>query len=108
MKIRQLLLNALAPDSGFTLADSFPLFDYSKIPFRRYDHNEDNKNNSGTYWILKSSHITVGRWSRQGKDGGANEYSIENAWPTLKGLSGPFEQHRQEIRNLLNNAIIKD
>ena len=107
VEIRNLLMAALSPEAGFTLSDSFPLFDYTKIPFRRYDHSEDN-NYSGTYWILEGSHITIGSWSRQGKDGGANQRSIENAWPELKGLSGPFEQHREEIYTLLESAIIKE
>ena len=101
------MLNALSSQSGLTRSDIFPLFDYTKLPFRRYEHSEDD-NDSGTYWILENSYITVGGWSRQGRDGGANLYSIETAWPHLRGLSGSFEQHREEIYAILENAIIKE
>lgn len=107
VEIRHRLLAALARESGLTIADAFPLFDYSKIPLRHYEHSVDD-NDSGTYWALEGTHITVGGWSRQGRDGGASQLSIEAAWRTLSGLSGPFEQHRAEIQALLEEAIIPD
>tara|TARA_Y100001954_G_C15703395_1_gene549037 strand:+ start:118 stop:897 length:780 start_codon:yes stop_codon:yes gene_type:complete len=106
-ELKKTLVEALHPDANLTLTDGFPLFDYSKIPVQRYDCSDDN-GMTGTFWNLESTHIFIGGWSRQGRDGGGHRISIEKAWQKLDGLSGSFEQYRAEITTILKNAIIEE
>ena len=68
----------------------------------------DDNGMTGTFWNLESTHIFIGGWSRQGRDGGGHRISIEKAWQKLDGLSGSFEQYRAEITTILKNAIIEE
>ena len=104
--VKRILIEALQADANLTLADGFPLFDYSKIPVRRYEYSDDG--NTGLLWNLEGNHIFIGGWSRQGRDGGGHRITIEKSWPKLYELPGRFEQHKSEIISILENAIIEE
>lgn len=105
--IKKILIDAVHADSNLTLADGFPLFDYSKIPVKLYNY-EDENGKSGAFWNLSGNHIFIGGWSRQGRDGGGHVVSIEKVWATQDGLYGHFEQYKSEIRTILESARLEE
>ncbi|MCP4439868.1 MAG: hypothetical protein GY810_13065 [Aureispira sp.] len=107
LKIKELLLAALAPKAAFSTKDLFPLFDYTKIPIKRYEYSKDG-GHSGHWWSLESNHVSIGGWGRGGRDGGGHHTSIEAAWPKLNGLSGEFDKYRAEVMVFLKTAIISE
>lgn len=106
-EIRQLLLTALSAEAGLSSKDLFPLFDYTQLPHKRYEHSNDG-GYSGEWWSLEGTHISTGGWSRQGRDGGGSHCSIESVYPSLNGLSGPFEKHKAEVLACLKAAILEE
>ena len=50
--MKRILIESLQADANLTLADGFPLFDYSKIPVRRYEYSDDD-GNTGLLWNLE-------------------------------------------------------
>lgn len=104
IKIRQYFLNAFSADSGFTKKDTFPLFDYTKIPKRSYEIELDFS--SGRFWSLTGWSVLTGGWDHGAS--GSYSRSIESEWPDFPSLSGNFEKHKEEIKALVEAAIINE
>jgi hypothetical protein len=106
-QIRQIVYKALSPEANFSLEDTFPLFDYSKIESMRWEKTSPDKF-SGDYIELHSDRLTIGGWSNP-RDGGAYDASIERVWSERFTASfSKFEEAYQQIYQVLENAIIKD
>lgn len=105
-KIRLEILNALSPESEFTLRDAFPLIDYDKIQTESVTSRDEDlggSNYGGKFQFLHKESVEVGGWDRGG--GGSKTVSLErflaNEWEVQSEAPALFLARIQE-------AIIKE
>lgn len=105
--LRQAILDALNPIAGFTLKDTFPLFDYNKIEYQRWEFSHSNMI-SGEFAVMNPTHFEIGGWDNP-RDGGSGRYSIENIWAKRPDfVDKRFSGANDFIEKALSNAIIKE
>lgn len=104
-RIREIFIEALGNESGFSLKDAFPLFDYSKIPTEKWEYSNDG-GFSGECLELYPDRVYFGGWSNP-RDGGGSDSSIEEVWNlrTHKN-SDNFKAAYEKIYQILENVII--
>lgn len=95
---------AMADSPEYKLEDGFPLFDYSKIVPKSYKKQEEDKD-AGLFVELHDGHILIGGW--EGRDGGAQKYSIEQIWYDERLIPEPFTDYLHEIHDNLAGAIVE-
>lgn len=106
--LRQSILDALNPDAGFTLKDAFPLFDYSKIEYKKWEFLATNSSAGESIELSPKGYFTIARWDNP-RDGGEMDYSIEEIWTKRPHFVGEYNKEANEwIGKTLENALIKE
>lgn len=99
--LQNIFLNALAKEAEFTINDAFLLFDYNKIPHKKWERYDSHYDYD--FIEMKGDRFFIG--GRDGREGGMDECSIEHVWynPSPKSF---FTEANKEIRSILEQAII--
>ncbi|MBX3101472.1 MAG: hypothetical protein KF690_03090 [Bacteroidetes bacterium] len=104
-ELRQVLC-AVAPGSGLTLKDTFPLLAYDKIAAERFDFSQTP--DSGKFLYCGTGWVCIGGWSEPHHQGGAQCYSPEQVLRDphfFEFLSVP-EDLQVRVKDILANAIL--
>lgn len=93
--LRQSILDALNPDAKFSLSDAFTLWDYSKIPYKKWEFLDPNSPAGRTVEIRPSGYVIVEDWINP-RDGIYTEYSFEEIWAKKPYFISQYDQEINE------------
>lgn len=111
-RMQKIILEALdASKHSLSLRDAFVLFDYDKIPGRKWKDSSDTTDMgySEAFAELKGGSFTITRFHNPYDGSSSDYYSIEKIWANRPDfVSDDFIGANDFIEKALSNAIIKE